>query len=197
MAYTEQLDYVENVKKKMPEYFRNQKVLEVGSLNINGSVRPFFQDCDYLGIDVGEGPDVDLVCSGHEFIAPEGTYDVVTSNECFEHNPFWVETLKNMIFLCKKGGLVIVTCTSDNFPEHGTRRTTQHDCPLTQNLTYQIDDLKFPWYSYYQNLNEKDFRRALNFDEHFSSYEFTDIIADSLKDWAPDIHSLGFWGIKR
>ena len=38
------------------------KVLEIGSLDINGSVRPLFEDAEYyLGIDMQEGPGVDLV----------------------------------------------------------------------------------------------------------------------------------------
>ena len=70
MAHTNQILYCESVKTKYPQFFKNVKVLDIGSLDINGSNRYLFEDCDYLGIDVGEGRNVDLVCVGHEFEVP-------------------------------------------------------------------------------------------------------------------------------
>jgi hypothetical protein len=42
MSHQQQLDFVASVKAQFPEYFSQAKVLEVGSLDINGSVRQFF-----------------------------------------------------------------------------------------------------------------------------------------------------------
>ena len=61
MSHSTQQDFILYTKNKFPNYFTNSKVLEVGSLDINGSMRSFFSECDYLGIDVGEGQGVDLV----------------------------------------------------------------------------------------------------------------------------------------
>ena len=69
MSHHQQLSFINFVKNKFPDYFDNKKVLEVGSLNINGSVRQFFTNCDYIGLDVGEGKDVDIVCQGQEYDA--------------------------------------------------------------------------------------------------------------------------------
>ena len=52
MAHNEQKRFVENLKRKASNYFKEQSVLEVGSLNVNGTVRDFFEDCSYIGIDV-------------------------------------------------------------------------------------------------------------------------------------------------
>lgn len=41
MSHQQQLDFVAAVKAEFPEHFSQTKVLEVGSLNINGSVRQF------------------------------------------------------------------------------------------------------------------------------------------------------------
>jgi hypothetical protein len=49
VSHSWQLDFVGAIKKSYPEFFTNAKVLEVGSLDINGSIRPFFENCDYLG----------------------------------------------------------------------------------------------------------------------------------------------------
>ena len=106
MSHYQQREFVQRLKNKLPQYFRNQKVLEIGSLNINGTIRDFFNDCNYIGIDVGFGPNVDIVCEGQSYNAPDKSYDVICSAECFEHNPYWMETFKNMLRLCKEDGLV-------------------------------------------------------------------------------------------
>ena len=97
MSHAEQLEYVKSLKKIYPSFFNEKKVLEVGSLDINGSIRQFFDNCDYLGIDIGEGPGVDVVSEGQKYDAPNDTFDVSCSAECFEHNPYWLETFLNMI----------------------------------------------------------------------------------------------------
>jgi len=176
MAHQEQKDFVEKLRNSFSEFFTNKKVLEIGSLNINGSIREFFDNCKYTGIDVGFGDGVDIVCEGQNYKASDDTYDVVLSAECFEHNPYWLETFKNMIRLCKNNGLVFFTCATDGRPEHGTSKTTPLDSPLTVNLGWD----------YYRNLNEKNFTDEINFDDYFSEYQFE--INEEHKD-------LYFWGI--
>ena len=41
MAHLQQSEYVKSLKKIYPHFFNRKKVLEVGSLNINGSIRDF------------------------------------------------------------------------------------------------------------------------------------------------------------
>ncbi len=84
------------LKKRFPQYFYESKVLEVGSLDINGSIRQFFVGCDYVGVDLGEGRGVDVVARGEELDYPDDSFDVVASCECFEHNPEWVKTFNNI-----------------------------------------------------------------------------------------------------
>jgi SAM-dependent methyltransferase len=130
MSHKEQTDFVAAVKDKHPEFFQNKRVLEVGSLNINGTVRDFFTDCEYVGCDLGEGPGVDIVCAGQDLDFPDNSFDVVCSCECFEHNPAYQETLRNMVRMLKPGGLLFFTCATTGRPEHGTRRTTPKDAPF-------------------------------------------------------------------
>lgn len=160
MAHKQQRDYILNLKDKFPEYFSDKKVLEVGSLDINGTCRDFFTNCDYLGIDVGRGKGVDYVCGGHEFSEPSETYDVVNSCECFEHNPYWLETFINMHRLCNKGGLVFFTCATTGREEHGTRRTCSWASPLTLD------------WDYYKNLEEVDFTSKIKMSDLFCEYRF-------------------------
>lgn len=123
--------------------------MDVGSVDINGSAKSYFSNCDYLGIDVAPGKGVDLVCKGEEYDGPDNYFDTVVSGEVMEHNPHWVETMRNMIRVCKPGGLVIMTCAGLGRGEHGTTRTA--DDPL---LSVQIG------WDYYRNLKESDFRKS-------------------------------------
>ena len=59
MAHLEQRRFFEQVKTDYPKFFQSVSVLEVGSLDINGSLRDLFQDCNYLGVDVATGKGVD------------------------------------------------------------------------------------------------------------------------------------------
>lgn len=174
MAHEQQMNWFRQVKLAYPHYFDQQRVLEVGSLDLNGTVRVFFNDCEYLGIDLGPGPGVDLIADGYDYVEPNH-YSVVISTESFEHNPHWRETFINMYGSTCPGGLIIFTCASTGRPEHGTRRTTPADSP------YTCDN------EYYRNLTEQDFR-VWNFDQLFSEYAF---------EYNPTPGDLYFYGIKR
>ena len=131
MAHPAQNEFIGRIRDIFPGHFRHARVLEIGSLDINGTIRGLFTDCDYTGIDVGPGPGVDVVCAGQDFDAPDESYDVVISCEAMEHNPYWAETFTNMVRLAKPGGLVLMTCATLGRKEHGTTRTTPADSPLT------------------------------------------------------------------
>lgn len=178
MAHPEQREFIRKLKYKFPDFFINKKVLDVGSLNINGTLRDFFNDCQYLGIDVLGGPCVDIVCQGQDYADPDESFDVVCSAECFEHNPYWVETFKNMIRLCKRNGLVFFTCATEGRAEHGTTRTSPGCSPLTVAIGWE----------YYKNLTEKDVLENINLEEYFSDYGF------SVNNQSFDLY---FWGIRK
>jgi len=163
MAHTQQFDYIKKLKTQFPQHFSNVVVLEVGSLNINGTIRTFFDNCAYLGIDIGVGKGVDLVCEGQNLNHPDNSYDTVGSCECFEHNPYWVETFANMHRMTKPGGLLFMTCATTGRPEHGTTRTSPMDSPLTIGKSWD----------YYENLTEKDFRDNFDIESMFANYEFS------------------------
>jgi SAM-dependent methyltransferase len=162
MAHKEQGDYIASVKQRYPSFFNGGRVLEIGSLNINGTVREYFNADEYIGVDVGEGPGVDVVMSGHKYDSPE-LFDCAISCECFEHNPYWFKTFINMVRLTRKGGLVVFTCATTGRPEHGTKRTTPQDSPLT---------IAKDW-DYYMNLTEQDFLERFPFDTFFKEWQFS------------------------
>ena len=150
MAHPAQNEFIGRIKAIFPGHFRRAKVLEIGSLDINGTIRALFEDCDYTGIDVGPGKGVDIVCEGQKFDAPAESFDVVISCETMEHNPFWAETFANMVRLAKPAGLVLMTCATTGRKEHGTTRTSPADSPLTVAKGWD----------YYRNLTARDFAEA-------------------------------------
>ena len=169
MSHQSQLDFVAGVKARFPDYFTDKKVLEIGSLDINGSIRTFFDTPSYIGVDVGEGRGVDVVARGEELIFPESYFDVVASCECFEHNEQWAETFANMVRMAN--GLVFFSCATTGRPEHGTGRTSRDDNPFLGD--------------YYLNLTEQDFRDKCDLSK-FEQYKF------STNDSPADLY---FWGL--
>lgn len=162
MAHAEQTEFVAIVKRHLPDYFADSRVLEIGALDINGSVRGLFRSNCYVGVDLGEGPGVDLVCPGQMVDLPSESFDCAMSLECFEHNPFWLETFTNMLRMTRRGGLVLVTCATTGRREHGTARSSPDASPLTAARGWQ----------YYRNLTEKDFTTRLDFRNWFSDWQF-------------------------
>jgi len=87
-------------------------VLEVGSLDINGSVRPLFAAAtSYHGIDLAAGPGVDEVTDAATWTPPR-TYDVVVCAEVLEHAPAWRDILATMWTATAPGGLLLMTCAA-------------------------------------------------------------------------------------
>ena len=170
MSHPAQTEFVAALQKKFPDFFIRKNVLEVGSLNINGSIRQFFQQCNYVGVDLGAGRDVDVIAKGEDLSYADGSFDVVASCECFEHNPEWAKTFGNMVRM--SCGLVFFSCATTGRAEHGTRRSNPHDAPFCGD--------------YYRNLTEDDVRQEVDLSA-FKVYEFIS------NDKAQDLY---FWGMK-
>ncbi len=184
MAHKEQREFCESVRVKYPEMFKNKKVLDVGSLDNNGNNRYLFEDSEYIGIDLGTGPNVDIVASAHEYNVPDEYFDVIISTETFEHDMFYEESVKNIIRMLKNGGLFIFTCAAPDRPEHGTNRTSPWDA-------YLLEQKVKGWGDYYKNLNHLDFKQIPNFNETFPNGYFELKTANMML--ASDLY---FYGIK-
>lgn len=160
MSHREQLAFFALVADANKTLVNKGRVLEVGSYDVNGTVRDLFRSAaEYVGVDLIEGPGVDRIGYGHEIDDPNDSYDLTLSGECFEHDPHHLETFSNMVRLTRPGGVVAFTCASRGRPEHGTRRTLVSDSPGSQ--AEGLD--------YYRNLTEEDFADRLG---EFSAWRF-------------------------
>ena len=95
-------------KERYARYFSgNVSVLEVGSFNVNGTVRQFFSVGKYVGVDWRAGEGVDVVSFAHEMALEE--FDCVISASMLEHDPYWMKSLSKMVQHLKKDGILLLS----------------------------------------------------------------------------------------
>ena len=197
MAHREQWVFCGKVKQLFPKSFENKKVLDIGSFDVNGNEEFLFKNCDFVGLDLGPGEGVDVVCPAQEYDAPDETFDTIISCECWEHNPYYKESIVNAVRMLKKGGLFFFTCATTGRPVHGT--VTQDKIDRENMKTQQGTDIvewktmpnvkKENWDNeYYYNVTEDDIKSIFNLDEVFSKYKF------EVEENHCDLY---FWGIKK
>ena len=180
MSHKAQLQFCHKVRERFPKYFKKVRVFDGGSLDINGNNKWLFEDFDYIGCDLKEGVNVNTVCKIHEYPGANESFDIVISTECFEHDPNYTDSIRNMVRMLKSGGLFIMSCATTGRPEHGTMRSDgNHANPFGDG-------------EYYKNLTEEDIRNCFFFclplEAVFKEFEFT------TNEEACDLY---FWGIKK
>lgn len=107
-------------------------ILEIGSLDVNGSVRQFFPEAQsYTGVDLGPGRGVDVVGRFHEFPWEPESFDVVVSTEALEHDSAWSETLAAAYEILLPGGLILLTWASPGRGVHYDGNEPSHYEELT------------------------------------------------------------------
>lgn len=97
---------------------RGQHVVEIGSRDINGSVRQLLDGvASYVGIDVTPGLCVDVVADGATY-QPEQPASVVICMEVLEHTPKGQQMVQNAAHMLTSGGWLVVTCATDRRAPH-------------------------------------------------------------------------------
>jgi SAM-dependent methyltransferase len=112
-------------------------VLEVGSLNVNGSVRDFFIG-SYIGLDMRDGPGVDVVGAARELPFVAGRFEVVVCTEMLEHDPaFWL-SLAEMGRVLKEGGHLLLTTRGNGFGLHNEPSDYWRFMPASRPLLAEL-----------------------------------------------------------
>jgi 2-polyprenyl-3-methyl-5-hydroxy-6-metoxy-1,4-benzoquinol methylase len=117
---------------------RGKSVIEVGSLDINGSLRSIvetFEPVQYLGVDLCEGHGVDIVCNAAGLIDTFGRekFDLLISTEMMEHVLDWKKIIRNFKRILKPNGALLITTRSKGFFYHGYP---------DDFWRYELDDMK-------------------------------------------------------
>lgn len=101
-----------------------QRILEIGSANVNGSLRDHQPEgSTWIGVDQAEGAGVDVVGSSHELPFEDGSFDLVVSTSCLEHDPlFWI-TFLEVARVLRPGALAYL-----NVPAKGPYHAHPVDC---------------------------------------------------------------------
>lgn len=97
-----------------------RSVLDVGSLDVNGTYRPLVEERGgiYTGLDLEPGPNVDIVSlDPYQYPIPDGTYDVVISGSTMEHvQAIWL-WIPELVRVLRPGGMLAIV-THWQFQEH-------------------------------------------------------------------------------
>ena len=99
------------------EEIEGKRVLEVGSYDVNGSLRSGVMKhnpSEYVGVDIERGPGVDVVCGSDAIVKLFGkeSFDVVISTCVLEHVVSCKPSISAMKNVCKTGGIIILIVPS-------------------------------------------------------------------------------------
>lgn len=92
-------------------------VVEFGSRHVNGGVRDLFGLAAFVGVDIRDGPGVDVVADAADW-TPDRPADVVVSTEVLEHTERAAELIVNAWRILRPGGTLIVTAAGPGRSPH-------------------------------------------------------------------------------
>lgn len=94
------------------------KCIEVGSYDVNGNLRDILSHTEHIGVDMQDGPGVDVVANGNDLPFADNEFDVAVCVETLEHDRYFWRTISELNRVTKSGGVVILTAPSINFGIH-------------------------------------------------------------------------------
>ena len=116
-----------SMQKFKTDYFKNienLKILDIGSYDSSGdsfNYRSIFNEdtYEYVGMDLKEGPNVDLVVSDVYLWdeIPDESFDLVISGQAFEHMEFFWKAIVEITRVLKNGGYCCIIAPSSG-PVH-------------------------------------------------------------------------------
>jgi len=128
------ITYMNDVKREFPQFFKDVDILDVWSRDINGSNRQFFEwECTYVGIDLHEGKNVDIISRFKDYDFGK-QFDIVISSSMLEHDSDRAADIQKMYDLVSPRGILVVTAAWVNFWEHGTTARLPHTSPWTNDF---------------------------------------------------------------
>jgi len=144
----------EYCQNKYKRYFlwKGNDILEVGSYDVNGSVRDYFTNYEkYIGIDWRPGPGVDLVCFAHE-MKFSNQFDTIISASMLEHDQYWKRSISTMVKNLKEDGILLLSWGAALNHEHDLEQADDggfHPLPagyvinLLQRLKIYVHEFRY------------------------------------------------------
>lgn len=106
--HTEAYRFVQMVAESLGP---RESVVEIGSRNVNGTIRPLFTGVPYIGIDAVPGVGVDVVANGATF-ALRRPIDTVVCCEVLEHTDEAEAIVANALGILQPLGSLLITCAA-------------------------------------------------------------------------------------
>jgi predicted methyltransferase len=149
-------DFVKRYSTSLPI-----SVIEIGSRNINGSVRVLFPNAHWTGLDLHAGPAVDVVCDAMLY-EPSEQVALVVCCEVFEHTTNWREIIARVFDWLQPGGIFLMTCAGTGRMPHsaidgGALRPDEHYENISQSeMEVALRDAGFGEIKTHRNERWKD-----------------------------------------
>ena len=121
---------------------KDKTILEVGSRDVNGSIRQMFYGCTlYTGMDHVAGKGVDVVADLYQW-EPPIQYDIVICTEVLEHVVDPRKAMHRMFSWVAPSGMLVMTCaTLGRKPHTATGHTLVEGQEPYQNVTPDMLEL--------------------------------------------------------
>jgi SAM-dependent methyltransferase len=153
----------------------NTTVVDIGGMNVNGSLRSIAESLNmkYISVDMTEHESVDIVLKDpHKLPFENQSVDLIISTSCFEHDPcFWI-TFKEMCRIIKNDGYIYI-----NAPKNGV-----YHCYPGDNWRFYFDaGQALAYWSSYQYKDEDVF--PVEIVETFHINPMNDGLNDGLNDF--------------
>ena len=92
--------------------------MDIGGRNVNGSLREFFEEkgMRFVCVDMEANPSVDIVIPpGEKLPFDDASVDLIVSTSCFEHDPcFWI-TFREMTRIIKPTGFIYINAPTKGY----------------------------------------------------------------------------------
>jgi methyltransferase family protein len=106
--------WIRDTLKSLPKPTR---VLELGSRDINGTPRALLPSTPYVGVDLVDGPGVDVVADAATY-EPQAKADLVLCCEVLEHSEYAADIVRNAVACVAPGGHLLITCATTGRAPH-------------------------------------------------------------------------------
>jgi len=169
----------------------SKRILEVGSLDVNGTLRYGIQrmkPLEYIGIDIEEGRGVDIICKAENLVEKFGeeSFDFVLSTCMLEHVQDWKACISQIKRVCKKEGHILIIVPSmypyHEYPHDYWRFSKTDmirifgDCEIIKlEHDYEINENGLPFSLVYLKCKKPKFFKEVNLDS-YGVYKMREVI---------------------
>ena len=113
-----------------------RRVVEFGSLDVNGNVRALLGEAEYIGVDLLEGPNVDVVANAATY-EPPWRPDLVLCLNMLEHTPEAEAIVANAHRILAPSGIFLVDVPGETWPVHSADGGPLHEGEWYQAFTIE------------------------------------------------------------